>query len=238
MGRVITPKKLLERESVVLPCDKREPLNLSVVGLAELQQFGWNVRDILTRIRELDRQLYSQTSPGVGSLRQWLPVFSQNPETWRAIVASSGDLAAYWQTAVVEDELYLRLKSGISSEANLLASSYQNLSDQGTYNLYFVSICVNPRFRAVETNLALIESFFSVIDHLAGKGVFFKEITGSVCSPDGEQICKTFRLNYMRDNAIGKIYSGTVGGMIERFKGPLSSRFPGLFENYRVAGLC
>ena len=222
----------------MLYCEKRDPLNLSVVGVQEVQQFGLSVRDILVRIRELDLQLYSQACQGVGSLRQWLPVFLQNPETWRAIVASGGDLAAYWQTAVVDDELYFGLKSGAANEAKLLASSYQDLSDQGIYNLYFVSICVNPRFRGVETNLALIESFFSVMDRLAGKGVFFKEITGSVCSRDGEQICKTFRLNYMRDNAVGKIYSGSIGSMIDRFRGPLSARFPGLLENYRGAGLC
>jgi hypothetical protein len=225
-------------ESVVLTCDKYESPNLNVVGLAELHQFGLNVRDILSRIRDLDRQLYSQTCQGVGSLRQWLPIFSQNPETWRAVLAGNRDLAAYWQTAVVEDDLYFGLKSGMSGEAKLLASPYKNLDQRGIYNLYFVSICVSPGFRGVETNLALIESFFGVLDRLAGDGVFFKEITGSVCSPDGEQICRTFRLDYLRDNSIGKIYSGSVGRVIDRFKGPLGARFPRLLQHYYSAGLC
>jgi len=83
----------------------------------------------------------------------------------------------------------------------------------------------------------LIESFFSVIDQLASKGVFFKEVTASACSRDGEQICKTFRLTYVRDNEIGKIYSGSVGNVIDRFKGPLGARFPGLLAKYRRAAL-
>jgi len=228
----------LQWESIVLACDKYESPNLNVVSLAELHQFGITVRDILSRIRELDHELYSQTCQGVGSLRQWLPIFSQNPETWRAVLAENRDLAAYWQTAVVEDDLYFGLKSGMSGEAKLLASPYKNLTQRGVYNLYFVSICVSPRFRGVETNLALIESFFSVLDRLAGDGVFFKEITGSVCSPDGEQICRTFRLDYLRDNSIGKIYSGSVGRVIDRFKGPLDARFPRLLQHYYSAGLC
>jgi hypothetical protein len=202
-----------------------------------VRQSRWDVRDIPTRIRELDRQLYSQTWPGVSNLRQWLPVFAQNPETWRAIVTGDGDLPAYWQTAVVDDELYFGLKSGALNEANLAASAYQNLSEKGTYNLYFVSICVNPRFRGVETSLVLIESFFSVIDQLASKQVFFKEVTSSACSRDGEQVCKTFRLTYVRDNAIGKIYSGSVSSVLDRFKGPLSTQFPQLLSNYRGAAL-
>lgn len=221
----------------MLLCDKSEPLNLSVVGLAELQQLGWNVRHILSRIRKLDRQLYSHTCQGVNSLRQWHPVFLENPETWRAIVTCECDLAAYWQTAVVDDDLYFGLKLGTLSESNLFACSYKDLSYPGIHNLYFVSTGVSPRYRGVETNLALIDSFFSVIDLLASRGVFFKEITGSVCSRDGEQICKTFRLSYLRDNAIGKIYSGSVGNVIDRFKGPLNTRFPRLLTNYQRATL-
>jgi hypothetical protein len=215
----------------------RENSSLSIVGLKDLRHREWGVCDILTRIREMDRQLYSQTCLGMDSLQQWLPVFLHNPETWRAIVSSDGDLAAYWQTAVVDDDLYLGLKSGTSSESDLLARSYKDLSVRGTYNLYFVSICVNPSFRGLETSMTLIDSFFFVIDQLASKEVFFKEVTGSACSPDGEQICRTFRLDYLRSNAIGKLYAGSVGSVIDRFKGPLSARFPGLFLKYQRAGL-
>ena len=164
------------------------------------------------------------------------------------ILAKSRDVAsASWPgTAILQPigkrrwskRPVLGLKSGMSGEAKLLASPYKNLNQRGVYNLYFVSICVSPRFRGVETNLALIKSFFSVLDRLAGDGVFFKEITGSVCSPDGEQICRTFRLDYLRDNSIGKIYSGSVGRVIDRFKGPLGARFPRLLQHYCSAGLC
>ncbi len=212
--------------------------NLNFVDLEDLKLLNWNVQDLLIRIGELDRSLYPHNCQAMDSLRQWLPVFSQHPESWRAIVSKGRDLAAYWQTAVVEEELYLALKSGAASEADLDADSYLALSEPGIHNLYFVSVCVSPAFRSAETNMALMDSFFSVLGRLAEKNVFFDEITGSACSPDGEQICRTFRLDYLRDNTIGKIYSGAVGDVIERFRAPLATRCPGLFERYRDAGLC
>lgn len=212
--------------------------DLNFISLGDLHHLNWNVQDLLLRIRELDRSLYSQSCQAMGSLRQWLPVFSQHPETWRAIVSEGRDLAAYWQTAAVHEDLYRALKSGAASETDLSASSYVKLTEPGIHNLYFVSVCVNPAFRGAETNLALIDSFFSVMNRLSEKGVFLKEITCSVCSPDGEQICRTFRLDYLRDNVIGKVYSGSVGNVIKRFQNPLASRCPGLFERYRDIGLC
>ncbi len=86
--------------------------------------------------------------------------------------------------------------------------------------------------------MALMESFFSVMNQLSKNSVFLKEITCSVCSSDGEQICKTFRLDYVRDNVIGRVYSGPVGSVIKRFQGPLATRCPGLLERYENAGLC
>jgi len=212
---------------------------LKVVGLTELDAVGWSVEELLRHIRDLDRSLYTNSgNAAIGNADQWLPIFMNNPETWRAVISSCGELAAYWQTAAVNDDLYFSLKSGLSNEEMLTASSYRPLTSPGTFNLYVVSICINPVYRKAETSMAVIDSFFCVLDDLSRKDIFFNEITGSACSEDGAQICRTFRLEYLRDNTIGKIYSGYVGNMIRRFKGPLSARYPDLYRNYSSAELC
>ncbi len=208
--------------------------NFKTVGLNELRLLDWSVAELLERIKELDLKLFSATNQPVGTLDQWLPIFSRNPQTWRAIVSSDGELAAYWQTAIVRDELYFELKAGNHSEGALEASSYVDLSQGAEYNLYFVSICVSPAYRGIETNMALIDSFFSVIHNLAEIKIFFNEVTCSVCSVDGEQIAKTFRLRHLRDNCIGRVYSGEMQLLLDRFRGPLEMRFPGLVNNYNT----
>jgi hypothetical protein len=210
-----------------------------VVGLTELKIAGWSVQKLLNNIRDLDRKLYTNSGhEAIGNTEQWLPIFMNNPATWRAIITERDELAAYWQTAVVNDDLYLGLKAGLSNEGALTASSYKPLTNPGTFNLYFVSICINPAFRKAETSMLVIDSFFGALDDLSRKEIFFNEITGSACSDDGVQICRTFRLDYLHDNAIGKIYSGYVGKVINRFKGPLSARYPSLYEKYSSVGLC
>lgn len=207
------------------------------VGLHDLGELNWSVEELLLRIKELDQKLFSEASQPVGTIDQWLPIFERNPQTWRAIVTKDGDLAAYWQTAAVNDDLYFALKNGVLSEAALDASFYVDSSKGGIFNLYFVSICSNPAYRSIEANLMLMNSFFSAIKAQSEIGVFFREITCSVCSPEGEQIAKTFRLDFLRNNPIGRVYAGQIGNILNRFKGTLDVRFPGLYSSYVQANL-
>jgi hypothetical protein len=105
-----------------LTFDKRHSLQpkLKVIGLTELEIIGWSVQELLKHIRDLDRKLYTSSGhEAIGNSEQWLPIFMNNPATWRAAISGRDELAAYWQTAVVNNDLYLRLKAGLSNEGDL-----------------------------------------------------------------------------------------------------------------------
>lgn len=206
--------------------------NFRIVGLHDLNGLHLTLPSLLERISELDRMLFSGSNQPVGNIQQWLPIFHNHPQTWRAILSGHGELVAYWQTAIVENALYSDLKSGLVNEAALGLSSYLDISSGGVFNMYFVSICAHPAYRGVEANFALMESFFSLLNDLSEKNTFFREITCCVCSQEGEQIAKVFRLGYLGDNSTGKVYSGRTEDVLCRLKGQLKSRHPGLLGRY------
>jgi hypothetical protein len=212
---------------------------LKIVGLNELASIGWTARKVLDRMGDLDRKLYDGlTEETEGTTEQWLPMYTQLPDTWRALVADEKTLIGYWNTAVFNSEFYSAVRAGLLMEGDLKMEYYALLDMPGIYNLYFVSICLDPDYRERVAQLMLLESFLCVINRLSLNDVFFDEVITNAYSPEGLRLSKHVGLRYLCQHSNGgEIYVGSMKVLLQTFQLSIKKTFPSLIERYREAGL-
>lgn len=209
---------------------------LTIVGAAEVVARRMSLDALVERIIELDHRVYSVESHGhIGSAKQWTPVFAAYPDTWRALANSAGDVVAYWQIAALTEERFTQARAGLLHPGDLGCADYACLTTPGVRDLYFVSICIDPAWRELRTRWLLIDSFFEMVERLAGRGVMFDRIAATAHSDEGARSCEAFGLSFLQDAPNhGACYGGSFADVMDKIGPAFARRRPALAEAYRV----
>jgi hypothetical protein len=212
----------------------KPPAPSRIVGSRDIVAENRDIGNVVRQILELDHELYhARSHPFIGSFIQWDPIFEQNPDTWRAMLSSDDHLVGYWQIASLKPAVFARAKRGDLSACDFTVDCYQPLTQPGVYNLYFVSICLDPKYRSLQNQLALIESFFGVCQDLANRGVFFEEVAAVAHSEDGHRLCVVFGLDRVGDALDhGDVFQGRFARIVRNAQRTLLRRFPALIQHY------
>lgn len=211
----------------------------TVLSADKLVSAGWTLKEVVRQIFALDHDVYEDlTAENEGTIEQWMPVYKQFPQSWRAI-AKERQLIGYWQFAVFLPDFYESVKQGKLMEGNIDPIECYDLFDiPGVYNMYIVSICLSEEFRNTVARQLLIDSFFDVLNELSKERVFFSEVMTNAYSVEGTSTCKAFRLTYYGPHChSGKMYVGSMKGIFDRCSHILDDKWPELAMRYSNAGV-
>ena len=87
----------------------------------------------------------------------------------------------------------------------------------GTYNIYFVEICLNHKYKGTLVFRVVLNSIAEVIENLARREIFVNEICTQAYTTDGERLCKSLGLKYHKKHVdSGNIYCGSVKDLLEQ----------------------
>jgi len=210
--------------------------NVTVAGIRETLDWGWDGVRLLDAFIELDYQtLEGLTAAHEGDSAQWAPVFMNHSDTWRMLINGPQKIVGYWHFAPLFPDDYELAKKGILLDSHITPDRVRLFELPGHYQVYFVQICLHPSFRRPRYVRLLFDSVFLVLDSLSNDGVFIDEVCANAYTSVGRSLCKSFQLKYLcQHSEHGAIYAAPM-------KNVLSSSFGGSFadlrERYRQRGL-
>jgi hypothetical protein len=191
----------------------------SIAGLEDITAWEWDGVKLLTKLIELDRRLIGNvlTEPREGTAKQWASIFVNNPQSWAMLINGPKQIVGYWHFAPLRDDMFERAKRGELLDSEIWLDAIESLEVPGHYNLYFVLIGVLPDYQAGFGKL--IEAFFSRIEWLAERGIFFREVCANAFTHHGKRLCEGFGMEKTCDHReFGLVYFTALSPWPERLK--------------------
>src|SRR5579863_8010018 len=177
----------------------------------------WSGRDLLAELIKIDYAVIEGLTPtNEGQVDQWAPVFMDHPDTWRLLTNSEKDIVGYWHFVPLFPEDYAKARRGALLDGEIDADGVQLFELPGSYNIYFVSFCLMPKYRRTKALLMLVLAFAETLVRLAKDGVFIRELCANAYTKSGEAFCKTFGMHFACGHFDhGKIFVSDVRDLLE-----------------------
>lgn len=178
--------------------------NIKIISFYDLEID--EMRKIVEELIKLDYENISNLSmEDEGTLDQWLPIFVNNPDTWRILVYSR-KIIGYWHFVPLKNRTYEKIKHGKIHEIDINEMDVKKLRNGG-YKIYLRSMVLKKEFRDSEATNILFGSFFNVLEELSVKGIEINEMCAIAYTDDGKKLCKKFGMIYLgKMQSRGDIY--------------------------------
>lgn len=201
-----------------------------------MEGWGWSGEKLLRKFIELDYEtLEGLTESDEGNPRQWAPVFTNHPETWRMLLNEDEAIVGYWHFAPLVDRDFGRAMAGELLDSEITADRIATMAVPGHYRIYFVQICLSQGYRTIALKRKLFESLFDVLEALAAEGVYVAEVTANAYTEVGVGLCRDFGLTFACEHKVkGKIFAGTIASVLS---GRVASGRQVLRQLYMAQGL-
>jgi hypothetical protein len=196
--------------------NKKRKNKLKIIGYQDIKKMGKDIQEFVSQAIELDNDTIEDlTDEHEGNMEQWVELASKLPETFRYLF-DNNEMIGIWGFKPLFDEDFQRAKNGklFDGELNL---SMMPMLITGTYNIYFVNICLKERYRGTKALKILLDSIADALVILAKRDIFINEICTQAYSLDGERLCKSLGLKYHTKHVdCGNIYCGTIKDLLEQ----------------------
>jgi hypothetical protein len=170
-----------------------------------------------------------------GHPEQWAPIFMNHPTTWRMLLSSDNAIRGYWHFAPLFPDDYARAGEGKLLDSEITADRIPEFSQPGQYDVYFVQICLLPRFRQIAHKRLLLTSVVDVLEELAAADIYVRHVTANAYTAVGEAMCGSFGLTEHGPHVShGKLFMGPIADVL---RSPLARSRPELLAAYGNAGL-
>jgi hypothetical protein len=195
-----------------------QPPFLTVADIDNVISWGWDGQRLLDELIKLDYQTIEGLTPDhEGHAVQWAPVFMDHPDTWRLLITGPERIVGYWHFVPLFNPEYQEAKQGLLSDGQITTDIVRVMELPGWYDIYFVSICVQPIYRRTPRMRLLYKAFFDVMMELALEGVFIKEVCANAYTRSGEALCKDLGFNFLTNHVDhGKIYLAQFSDLLEQ----------------------
>lgn len=179
-------------------------MNIRAATYQDLISRGWTLEYILGEMLRLDRMcIHHIPDHLVGTVAQWLRIYADFPETWRAMVTPENEIVAYWHFASVGEDIFYRLSKGEILDADLDRSSIVNPSHPGHLFMYLTSFSVHSAYRSPRMFWLLLSAWMAAIEDLAVRGVFFRSLVVHAVTDDARQLCRHTNMDCQGPHPIG-----------------------------------
>jgi hypothetical protein len=246
-------RRLLRRIGVpdadAIPSGSLKPLismrasTLRVFGMDDVLTWGWDAVRLCEEFVRLDNAVNDVHDPNhegaikhEGEAKQWAPIFRHHPNTWRMLASEPKKIAGYWHIAPLFEPDYRSILSGALFDSDITVDRIPLFELAGKYKVYLSQVCMLPELRKKPANIQfLFETFFDVLEELSDAGIFIEEVAANAVTPDGERMCKRFKMKEVCvDRYGGKIHTAQIQNFLEDFIG---ERFPEMRDRYAAEGL-
>lgn len=189
-----------------------------------IESAGLTLPGFVDDILSLDSKFYRDDPLDIGTLEQWLPIFENHPDTWRALVRDR-KVAGYWQVAPLAKSVFESVIADPAAVRALRTGDYRDLDRPGRCSLYVVSVCLDQTKRTPANRRALVASFMRVVADLAARGIVIDEVAAHVHSEDGQRLCEALDMRTAENQMQTRpLYTGTLERVVRTFSHPLPGR--------------
>jgi hypothetical protein len=196
-----------------------QPIGIEDLHVADINSViaaGWSGEELLRRFIEIDYRLFDKLEPAhEGDPEQWAPVFMSHPDTWRFLTTSDQEIVGYWHFVPLFEAEFSAAKAGQLLDSDITADKVSFFELPGFYDVYFVSIGIEPRYRRPKAVRQLFESIMKVVEDLAEHGVLIREVCANAYTPDGVALCRSLGMKWQVHHAArGEIYTSSMSEIV------------------------
>jgi hypothetical protein len=190
---------------------------IRVVSYKDVLAMQLDIKDIVSEAMQLN----SETMEGLtlehsGYLQQWVDIAHESPDTYRYLFDSNNNIVGVWSFFPVFREVFEKIKEGKFFD-NELTLDMMPVLFPGIYDIYFVEICLDNKYRGTAVFRLLLKSIANILEKLATKKIFINEICTQAYTADGERLCKSLGLKYYKKHIdCGNIYCGTIKDLLKK----------------------
>lgn len=228
-----------------IPDDRCQPLQswpppigieeLRVADINSVVAAGWSGIDLLDRLIALDYEVFENLTPShEGDAPQWAPVFMQHPETWRLLTTESKEVVGYWHFVPLFHDDYERAVTGTLLDSEITADRLRLFELPGWYDVYFVSVVLQARFRRPKAVSLLFHSLLDVLEGLANSNVFLGRVCANGYTDSGAAICKSVGMTEVGlHSERGRIFVGEMAAILKSYPFSMDSPAARLYREGR-----
>ncbi len=179
---------------------------------------GWSGVELLERLVALDYQVFEDLAAShEGAPDQWAPVFMEHPETWRLLTTGEKEVGGYWHFVPLFEEDFELALQGYLLDSELTADRIRLFELPGWYDVYFVSIGIQPRFRRPRAIAQLFNSLLDSLDALARDGVYIRQVCANAYTRSGVALCRSLGMTEVGvHQEHGRIFLGTMANLLQQ----------------------
>ncbi len=197
-----------------------EPVGIDDLYVADVNSVisaGWSGEQLLEKLISLDYEMFEDLEQAhEGVPKQWAPVFMSHPETWRLLTTEAREIAGYWHFVPLFREEFEQATRGELIDSEITADKLRLFELPGWYDIYFVSMGLQPRYRRPKAVAKLFRSLLDVACELAKSGIFVREVCANAYTASGVGLCKSFSMNHVGNHRErGKIFTATFRELLE-----------------------
>jgi hypothetical protein len=184
--RVKTPPKRTTSQLRTWSSTPQSPDELYVAGIKEVLEWEWDGRRLLEELIKLDYATTVELTPAhEGDPDQWGPVFMNHPDTWRLLITGPKNIVGYWHLVPLFPEEYELAKCGRLLDSQITVDTVRLFLPRNLYDIYFVQVCLLPKYRGFGQRKLLFETVLEVFNALSDHEVFIREICANAFTSAG-----------------------------------------------------
>jgi hypothetical protein len=193
---------------------------------------GWSIEKMMKENSSLAYETIEDLKvEHIGGLEQWFEIYKKKPVSIRSFLDNKNKVIGYWHFQPLFDDMFNKAKNGQLMENEILAEKIPQMLT-GTYNIYFISICLKEEYRRkYKIFKKLFYSIIDTIEEFAEDDIFFNEICALAYSEDGISLCESVGLKYTAEHIEhGKVYCGKAKDLVNS---DLCRNYKNLIELYK-----
>lgn len=191
--------------------------NLHIADINSVVSAGWSGEQLLEQLIRLDYQIFEDLQHAdEGVPKQWAPVFMDHPDTWRLLTTEAREVVGYWHFVPLFSDEYEQAVRGCLVDGEITADKIRLFELPGWYDIYFVSIGLEPKYRRPKAVAKLFHSLLAVADELAKSGIYLREVCANAYTPSGVALCRSLGMTYRRDHRErGRIFTASFTALLD-----------------------
>jgi hypothetical protein len=206
---------------------------VKLMDIYDAMKINWNLKDLISESIKLDYEAFDDLTPEhTGTVKQWVNV-NKHSELWRVLVDENNKMIGYWNMVPLYDDSFEKAINGEVLDSEISVDMIPILLP-GVYNVYFVAICLDEKYRNTRSIGVLLQSVVQVAEELAENDIYIDKICAQAYSESGRALCKTLKFDYVKEHIDhGEIYQGTMHHLINRPFARKNKKVIELYESFK-----
>jgi hypothetical protein len=169
--------------------------NVRSIPLKEIHGIGFTISSLVTKLVQLDYKLIPNLNyDSEGSPEDWIEITKKYPDSLVLMINNENKIIGYLRFVAMKKKYFEIAKTGAFPEGLINIETLDDINKPGRYFLYIIMIGIIDEMQHKGFLHPLLNAFFTRIEELEQKGVYFSEIGANAYTSAGLNVLQRLGL--------------------------------------------